>query len=106
MRRITGLSLISIAIISLAFLLMVGTAVEIEAQDASLQISDLSAKVSVIVQDIQAAVSEWNGNYYAGSTEELAPARNPGLAATGQYSSLFPAASLQITEMPYSLGPY
>jgi predicted PurR-regulated permease PerM len=100
-RRITELSLISTAIILLVLVLLIGAAAEIEAQDISPQISNLTEKVSVLLQDTQDAISKWNSRYYVGSIEELEPAFNPGLAGIGTYSTVISGAALQTKELPY-----
>jgi hypothetical protein len=98
------LSLMAALIISLMLVSFAGTTAEIYAQDAPPQLSELTALVSSIEQDTQAAVYQWHSDYYAGSIEEFRIGMNPGLAATGPYSTLVSGATLKIEELPY-YGP-
>lgn len=103
MQKITRLILTSSAIISLALLLL-GIPAAINAQVTAPQFSELNTKVTGIVQDTQAAVTKWNNDYFAGSLQELELKLNPGIAATGPYSTLISGTSLQTTELPF-YGP-
>lgn len=98
------LAITSAAIISLASILILGIPSNTSAQVTGPQFSELSTKVASIVQDSQAAVTNWNNNYFAGSLKELELELNPGIASSGNYSTLISGASLQTKELPY-YGP-